>query len=228
MRNLTGATAAGEAVHAILDKLMPGREPYRPIVEEFLPPCYTKVSILPSLGEARRPRLSGCQGGGVRARYRARRSLRVPPQSAAGSGNGLRAGPGCPQRMVVERPMVDLPQRYREWARAQHLELAPERFSPLCPAVEDPHPSISIREPQDRERFLWDPETPAESSGIRLAAEVAQTDEEIVWIVDGSPVAEVPYPYELTLSLQPGKHTILASMARSDVTSKAITITVTN
>jgi penicillin-binding protein 1C len=56
MRNLTGATAAGEAAHAILEKLMPQREPYRPILQEFSPPAsYTTVSICPLSGKLAGP-----------------------------------------------------------------------------------------------------------------------------------------------------------------------------
>jgi hypothetical protein len=127
------------------------------------------------------------------------------------------------------RPLLDLPPQYRVWARTHHVELAPEQWSPLCPnPARDARPVVSIREPRDNARFLWDPETPRDASGIRLAADVAPSEEDIVWIVDGSPVARVGYPYETTLPLTPGRHTILASLARSDVASRTVTITVEN
>ena len=144
--------------------------------------------------------------------------------------NGLRAGPGCPPRFVVARPMVALPPVYESWARTQHLQLAPDSTSPLCPEPgELLAPSVAIREPHDRARYLWDPETPAaEASGIRLSARVTPAGEQVVWLVDGRPVAQVAYPHEYRLNLAPGAHTIIAAMAGSDVRSKAVTVTVDN
>jgi penicillin-binding protein 1C len=143
--------------------------------------------------------------------------------------NGLRAGSMCPAKWVVNRPLLALPQIYESWARKEHLELAPLQTSPLCPDPSELQaPAISIQEPRDRARFLWDPDTPPESSGIRLSARVTPGSEEIIWIVDGQPMAKVGYPHETRVNLTPGSHTIRAAMAQSDVTSAPVTISIEN
>ena len=71
--------------------------------------------------------------------------------------------------------MLDLPARYGEWARMQRLTVAPRVESPLCPAAGQ-EPSVAILEPRPRARYLWDPDTPAESAAIRLSAQVTPAD----------------------------------------------------
>jgi penicillin-binding protein 1C len=44
---------------------------------------------------------------------------------------------------------------------------------------------------------------------------VTPPTEEIIWLVDGEPVAQVGYPHELRWSLAPGHHVIRARLAHS-------------
>jgi penicillin-binding protein 1C len=143
--------------------------------------------------------------------------------------NGLLASSRCPARFVEEEVLVDLPRRYESWARSQHLEIAPKDYSPYCGRVKPaPEPRVVIREPREKSRYLWDPDTPAEFSTIRLAASVSPRTEEIVWIVDGVPVARVGYPHETRWSLEPGTHVIEAAMAQRPLSSRPVTVVVSD
>jgi penicillin-binding protein 1C len=143
--------------------------------------------------------------------------------------NGLRASPTCPEKFVEERAMLDLPETYTTWAAQKHLELAPRQLSPLCPRLNwEGQPTVTITEPRANSRYLWDPDTPTDSSALRLTAKVEPPDEEIVWEVDGVPVAKVGYPHSIRWSLGPGTHTIAAKMSRRREASKPITVVVEN
>jgi hypothetical protein len=85
---------------------------------------------------------------------------------------------------------------------------------------------VSIQEPLPRARFLFDPDTPAEFSTVRLAAKVTPANEEIVWLVNGEPVGKVGWPHELRVALAPGKHVIRAALARMPVESAPVSVTV--
>jgi penicillin-binding protein 1C len=141
--------------------------------------------------------------------------------------NGLRAGPGCPERYVQKQQSLSLPETYDTWARKQRLTMAPTAWSPLCPSSEgDVEARIAIREPRPKSRFLFDPDTPRELSTVRFAATVTPANEEVVWLVDGTPVGRVGYPHELRWHLTPGKHVIRARLSQSGTTSSGVTIEV--
>ena len=61
---------------------------------------------------------------------------------------------------------------------------------------------------------------------MRFAAAVSPANEEIVWLVDGAPVAKVGYPHELRWHLPPGTHVIRARLAQSGETTAAVTVVV--
>ena len=70
--------------------------------------------------------------------------------------------------------------------------------------------------------------TPAEFATIRLAAKVSPRSEDIVWIIDGVPVARVGYPHEYRWSLEPGTHVIKAAMAQRPHSSPPVTVVVSD
>jgi penicillin-binding protein 1C len=229
MNHITGSTGAAPAVHAIMDAVMPTRAPYRPVATHFrLPPEFVTRTICPLSGQLAGPdcphRKMEVFIPGTQPVETCHFHARVPIDRR----NGLRATTHCDRSFVEERSMLDLPEIYSAWARQQHLEVAPHRFSPWCPGTDDDRVSVSITEPHNRGRYLWDPDTPAEYSTIRLAADVHPTTEPIVWIVDGQPIAEVGYPYELRWPLKPGEHRIQASFARRQEASKTVTVLVEN
>lgn len=226
MHLASGATAAAPAMHHVMDTAMPTRAPERPVANEApLPEGLVTRDVCALSG-----RLPG--KGCTHLRHEVFIAGTEPTAEcpfhvdvAIDTRNGLRAGPSCPASAVIKRPMLALPSVYETWARKQHLTLAPFAESPLCPAVE-PAPKIVIREPKAQARYLYDPDTPREFSTVRFAATVTPATSELVWLVDGTPVAKVPYPHELRWPLTPGVHTIKAALAGTHVVSAAVTVVV--
>jgi penicillin-binding protein 1C len=228
MSGVGGLDGAAGVVHQILDSLMPTWRPYRPVLAEFAPPPEAVVvDICPLSG-----RLAGPECPHHKSEWFMPGTAPTEPcpfhtQVRIDRRNGLRAGPTCPEREVVTRPMLALPEDYAVWARRQHLDLAPFRESPLCPgADEEEEPRVAIREPRGTVRLLYDPDTPASASTLRLAAQVTPSNESVVWLVDGVPVATVDWPHEFRWSVKPGRHTITAALAHRALTSQPVTVVV--
>ena len=123
--------------------------------------------------------------------------------------------------------MLDLPETYASWAAQRRLEIAPRQYSRFCPREPmEIVPSLAITEPHSGSRYLWDPDTPVASAAIRLAARVEPADEEILWLVDGKPVAKVGYPHAIRWPLRPGRHTVEARTTHSALSARPITVVV--
>jgi penicillin-binding protein 1C len=71
-----------------------------------------------------------------------------------------------------------------------------------------------------------DPDTPAEYATVKLTAKVEPSDEDVVFLVDGVPVARVGYPHEFRWSLTPGIHSIRVALLDRPTVSEPITIVV--
>jgi penicillin-binding protein 1C len=68
--------------------------------------------------------------------------------------------------------------------------------------------SLTVTFPDDGDIFKIDPILRMEYQKIPLRASVPMIVEEISWIIDGSIIAEVGYPYTTEWKLEPGNHTI--------------------
>ncbi|HEX8821717.1 MAG TPA: penicillin-binding protein 1C [Archangium sp.] len=228
MNGLGGLLGAAGAVHQILDAVMPVWRPYRPVLDTFPPPMGAlAIDVCPLSG-----RLSGPECPHRKSEWFVPGT--APTQTCPfhvgvrlDRRNGLRAGATCAEREVVTRVMLALPEEYAQWARRQHLDIAPLRESPLCPSrPEELEPKVAIREPKGTVRLLYDPDTPASASTLRLMADVTPSTEPIVWLVDGVPVATVTYPHEFRWSVRPGQHTITAAMVHRPQVSQPVTVVV--
>jgi penicillin-binding protein 1C len=226
MAEVTGQTGAGPTAHAVMEAAMPLVAPHRPVALTFaLPDGLVRRTVCSLSG-----RLAGKGCPDVRTEPFIPGTEPVEPcpwhhEVAIDVRNGLRAGPTCPPRSVLRRPLLDLPERYAGWARAQRLTVAPLRESPLCPRPEA-EAEVSIVEPRPNSRFLVDPEAPRELSTIRIAARVAPADEPLVFLVDGVPVAKVAYPHEFRWPAERGAHVITAALARRPGVSREVRIVV--
>lgn len=228
MRGVGGANGAAVAAHRIMDTVMASHRPWQPILDVFpSPDGAVAVEVCPLSG-----RLASTDCPHRKSEWFFPGSApteRCPfhSQVKLDRRNGLRAGATCPASEIISRVMLDLPDTYTQWARGQHLDLAPRQESPLCPSREESvTPKVAIREPRSTVRLLFDPDTPASSSTLRLEAEVTPSTEPIVWLVDGVPVATVAYPHEYRWSVTPGRHVITAAMSRHAEVSQPLTVLV--
>lgn len=229
MNHVSGADAAATAAHAILDAVMPLRSPFRAVANEFpLPEHLLSRQVCALSGK-----LAGRHCPHAKAEWfvpGTEPSEACPwhHEVALDTRNGLRATPSCPARFVAAKVLLDLPERYAAWARAQRLPVAPLQPSPLCRGPGDEQASITLVEPRPKARYLWDPDTPPEAASIKLAARVFPADEPVVFLVDGIPVATVDWPHETRWPLSPGTHVITAALARQDVRSDPVRVIVDN
>jgi penicillin-binding protein 1C len=227
MNLASGATAAAPATHKVLDLVSPTRSPHvPPMMERPLPSNLVQREVCAISGHVPGPGCTHTRSEWFIAGTEPHEACPFHVEVAIDVRNRLRAGPACPKQYVITQPLLDLPETYEPWARKQRLALAPTAYSPLCPDGADTKAAITIREPRPRSRYLFDPDTPRELSTVRFAAAVSPANEEIVWLVDGAPVAKVGYPHELRWHLPPGTHVIRARLAQSGETTAAVTVVV--
>ncbi|HRI51213.1 MAG TPA: penicillin-binding protein 1C [Pseudomonadota bacterium] len=227
MNHIAGAGGAAPAFHRIMDAAMNLREPWRPRTATFEPPAtWNQREVCPLSGKLAGPLCPHHRTEWFAPGTEPSASCPYHAQVALDLRNGLRAGPGCPARFTATRPMLALGDEYADWALRQRLELAPTQASPLCAGARPAEPKIVIREPKTRARYLYDPDTPREYSAIRLSAAVTPPSEEIVWLVDGTPIARVGWPHEARAALAPGRHLIRAAFVRRAETSSPVAVMV--
>ena len=120
--------------------------------------------------------------------------------TAGGTGRGAGAGP------AAEPPA--------SWAPGGRVALAggPTR--------------LRITSPENGARLLRDPETPATLNTLSLRAVIDPPVNEVVWYVDGLPVATAAYPYAARWRLQPGEHTFQVRLGSGSGASRPVQITV--
>jgi penicillin-binding protein 1C len=227
---LTGASAAAPIAHRVFEKAQELRAALRPAAERsaFALPGFSRRTICSLSG---RLASAGCPhtkeerfapGTEPQEECAWHQPVRIDVRS------GLLAGASCPARFVARRLLPALPDRYRDWARAMRLEVAPQVQSRLCPQS-GPQPlarRLVITSPRVRGRILRDPETPAELSTLQLAARVDPpgAGEEVVWLVDGEPVARVEAPFEARWRLRSGTHVIRAVGVRGGESAKVTVV----
>ncbi len=230
MGELTGSSSAAVVMHDIMKTAMPTLAPYRAIASTFgVPPGFVTRTICPLSGLLAGPDCPDRKVEIFAPGTQPTEHCSWHHPVALDLRNGLRAGPGCPKRFLVRRPMLDLPPVFDTWARLHHVAIAPHAYSPLCPSSpHDLEASVRITSPEPRARYLWDPDTPADADGIRLAAHVTPAGERVVWIVDGNPVGESRWPDAMSWSPTPGRHTIVAALADGLGMSRPVTVTVDN
>jgi len=85
---------------------------------------------------------------------------------------------------------------------------------------------LRITSPENGARLLRDPETPAALNTVALRAVVDPPVNEVVWYVDGLPVATAVYPYTARWRLQPGEHTFQVRLGSGAGASRSVQVTV--
>ncbi|MFT7520756.1 MAG: penicillin-binding protein 1C [Kiritimatiellia bacterium] len=127
----------------------------------------------------------------------------------------------CDAHVTLQgRNLVQLPSRYSLWARRIGLNMAP---SPGSLHGEDPV-DVRILSPRDGQRVLRDPEAPAGMDTLLLQASVDPPVSQVVWYIDGDPVATVTSPYTLRWPVSQGEHTFEARAALQRGRSGVVTV----
>ena len=130
----------------------------------------------------------------------------APPgreQAELCTGTGARAGPGCDQRLA-------------EWV---HPDAAPR---PAPPAA----PHLSIVQP-DPDTHVWrNPEAPAALNRLVLRATAEPAVPQIVWLVDGQPVATASPDAPLLWTMTPGHHRFQVRLPLAEGVSRPIAVVV--
>jgi penicillin-binding protein 1C len=85
---------------------------------------------------------------------------------------------------------------------------------------------LRITSPEDGAHLLRDPETPAALGTVALRVVVDPPVGEVVWYVDGLPVATAAYPYTARWALRPGEHTFQVRLPFGGIVSRPAVITV--
>jgi penicillin-binding protein 1C len=172
-------------------------------------------------------------------------------QRAVDRRDGLLATAATPPAAIEVRTFVELPPRYAAWQAAAGLPRPPDAASQLTlPAVAhlggaraaaEPASAwppggkvvlaggpmrLRITSPENGARLLRDPETPADLNTVALRAVVDPPVNEVVWYVDGLPVATAAYPYTARWRLQPGEHTFQVRLGSGASASRRVLVTV--
>lgn len=135
---------------------------------------------------------------------------------------GLPATTQTPLAMTEARTFVDLPDRYAAWMTQRGLRRTPFR-RPIMKA--QAHPTVQILEPLNGSEVIRDPEAPAGVTTLALRA-AAPPDAQVLWTIDGAPIAVSEAPHTLRWPMTEGAHTILARIALTDVEARPVQIVV--
>jgi penicillin-binding protein 1C len=227
MRQASGAIAAAPVTHALLEKMTPEFKPAMPLRQHALLPTHEEVEVCALSGKRPTKFCTDTKTEIFLPGTKPTSACTMHGLVALDVRNHLRATVNCPKEFVMKRAMLDLPFGYEAWARHLHLDVAPAAQSPLCP-TEEPDPKVSIAEPRNQSRYLFDPDTPPEFSNLKFSARVTPANDEVLWIVDGSPLAQVGYPHEFRWPLSKGPHIIQARLVHSRVSSGAVRIEVSD
>ena len=218
MDQVSGISGAGPLFHAVMEAAMARREK-RPLPIEAasgdLEGGPRRVVVCPLSGGAPTP---AC-GAGVFEWLPAEAARDLVPcdmheEVAIDRRNGLRAGPACSSEHVDRRVFERYGSELEAWARGVGRPLAPDAFSPLCPAGSDdlatvaPSGPLRITYPHEGARFLIDPERPRELSAVPVHVAAPPGVRQVTLRVDGVIVAKLDPPFSTTWTLASGDHTL--------------------
>jgi penicillin-binding protein 1C len=136
---------------------------------------------------------------------------------------GLPAMADTPLAMTEARTFVDLPDRYASWMQRRGLKRPPYRrpAQPVATATA----RVNILEPLNGTEVIRDPEAPDGVTTLALRA-AAPPDTQVLWEIDGAPIAVSEAPHTLRWPVEAGAHTILARIALTNVEAKPVRIVV--
>lgn len=139
---------------------------------------------------------------------------RLRPGAAAGATERAGAGSELGSRLGVSSGSGAAPDQAAVWPPGGRVVLAggPVR--------------LRITSPENGAHLLRDPETPADLNTVALRAVVDPAVDEVVWYVDGMPLATAAYPYTARWRLQPGEHRFQVRLGSGGSVSRPVQVTV--
>lgn len=137
---------------------------------------------------------------------------------AVDARTGALANAGTPPEAIEFRTFLDLRGIQAGWARRTGQPLLPGREVAEAPAV-------TIVSPAPGAQVMADPEAPAGNGTIAFRADVRGDIEQILWTIDGEPVALAGAPFTVRWPVVSGEHVIRAHDALGRVVSTPVRIT---
>lgn len=143
------------------------------------------------------------------------------------TATGRRAAPDCPPGRRQSKRFVSLEPRFARWAKISGFDLPP--MDPADPLAQlRPDPELTIVTPCKDMRLMADPETPRDQATIALEASVTPPAPQVVWYLDGEPLAIADYPYTTRWKITPGEHILQVGLPYAPVRSAPVKVRVMN
>ncbi|MBT7445857.1 MAG: glycosyl transferase [Methylococcales bacterium] len=129
------------------------------------------------------------------------------------------------QHWLAENNTPQKPLQYSPLNLPSHINLKPTIFKADIRVKSTPDKlSIKITSPIDNSRLFLSPDTPAEQQTISLRLHTSEVVKQILWSIDGKPYQLTKDPHQTRWVLQPGIHTITATIPFTEVQAKSIKI----
>lgn len=214
MQGVSGVTGAGPLFHAVMEAAM--RRRVAPSMRLAGAEGLARVDVCPLSGA----RATSACGHAVHewlpaAKARDLVACTMHERVAIDTRNGQRAGRGCAPAFVVERTFERFDAPFTAWAAGARREVAPESFSPLCPATRDDRRPVALRigHPRDGARFLVDPDRPRAEQSLAIRVDAPTGADAVDVRVDGRLLARVGSPFVARWTISPGDHVLTAEIA---------------
>ncbi|MEZ4469662.1 MAG: transglycosylase domain-containing protein [bacterium] len=135
---------------------------------------------------------------------------------------GAPATVDTPAALRERRIFVDLPGRYAAWMERAGLRRPPTREPVDGAATLRQGRALSVRilSPQEGAELLRNPESPEALGTVALSVAVDPPVPQVLWSVDGMPVALVGPPYQTRWPLVPGEHLIEVAVPHTDAADR--------
>jgi penicillin-binding protein 1C len=219
MDQVSGITGAGPLFHAVMDAATARRPPGRlPIDPREGAAGFERVAICPLSGGAPGHACGGRVFEWLPAEAaRALTPCEMHEEVRLDRRNGLRAGPGCASGEVETRVFERYEHAYAAWAAGASRPVAPEAYSPLCPADDRAAEAaggsgVEITYPHDGAHFVMDPERPRELQAVEVLVAAPPGVREVTLRVDGGAATRLKSPFSTSWRLEPGEHTLVAEV----------------
>ncbi len=138
--------------------------------------------------------------------------------------------PPPPERVAIDMCLTGQDsacvETLREWVRPEEVASAPApRAAPMREPAQD-DTTLAIATPEHNTHIWRNPEQPAALDRLALKLRPAPGVEQIVWFVDGEPVALADAGETVFWPMRPGEHRIQARLALRPGASRTVRVTV--